>query len=456
MSKFQVINPYDESIYGEFEFHDKKYVDSVMDKLKKGKKIQASLSGYERSLILNKLADLFEKNAEQIGEIITKEMGKTISDSIVEMQRSANTARVSADECRQMVGEVLDADSYPPKRGKIGIVRRKPLGIVLAITPFNFPINLSMHKIGPAFAAGNTIFFKPGPQNYFSAKKLVDLCYEAGMPEEVIQFCCPDIPELTEVIKSDDVQCISFTGGTATADAITRNAGRKKLLFELGGNDPLIVMPDADVDLASSTAVNQRFATAGQRCTASKRLFIHESVYEEFKKQIVAKAEKLVVGDPMDKKTFVGPLVNKQSADNVEKRIKVAIEQEGATCLLGGKREGNIIFPTILENVKKESELICDETFGPVVPLIKFSNLDDIIPIINGTGFGLQSGVFTNDIRVIEKLYDDLEVGALAVNDGPGFRAEHFPFGGVKNSGLGREGVKYAIDEMSFLKTLIL
>lgn len=456
MSKFQVINPYDDSVFGEFEFHDKKYVDNVLVKLKKGKSIQASLSTYERSLILNQLADLFEKHAEEVGGIITQEMGKTISDSIVEMQRSANTARASADECRHATGEVLDADAYPPKRGKIGIVRRKPLGIVMAITPFNFPINLSMHKIGPAFAAGNTIFFKPGPQNYFSAKKLVELCYEAGMPEEVIQFCCPDIPELTEVIKSNDIQCISFTGGARTADTIARNAGWKKLLFELGGNDPLIVMEDADIELASSTAVNQRFVTAGQRCTASKRIFIHESVYENFKNLIVAKGEKLIVGDPMNKDTFVGPLVTKQSADNVEKRIKVAIEQEGATCLLGAKREGNIIYPTILENVKPQSELICDETFGPVIPLIKFSSLDEVIPVINGTGFGLQSGVFTNDIRIIEKLYDELEVGALAVNDGPGFRAEHFPFGGVKNSGLGREGVKYAIDEMSFLKTLII
>lgn len=456
MSKFQVINPYDNSVFGEFDFHTKSQVDEVMNKLIAGKKTQAKISSYERSTILNKLADLFEKHTDEVAKIITQEMGKTINDSRVEMQRSANTARVAADECRKMTGEVLDSDAYPPKRGRIGIVRRKPLGIVLAITPFNFPVNLSMHKIGPAFAAGNTIFFKPGPQNYFSGKRLVELCHEAGMPKDVIQFCCPDIPELTEVIKSDDIQCISFTGGTVTADAICRNAGRKKLLFELGGNDPLIVMPDADIELASQTAINQRFATAGQRCTASKRLFIHSSVYDEFKEQLVSKAKGLTIGNPMDENTFVGPLVNKQSADNVEKRILTAINEEGAKCLLGGKREGNIIHPTILENVKKDSELICDETFGPVIPLIKFDDLDEVIPIINGTGFGLQSGVFTNDIRIIEKLYDELEVGALAVNDGPGFRAEHFPFGGVKNSGLGREGVKYAIDEMSFLKTLIM
>lgn len=456
MSKFQVINPYDSSLFGEFEFHDQKFVNTVLKKLNEGKRIQATLTSHQRGQILNKLADLFEKHAHDVASIITNEMGKTISDSLVEMQRSASTARASADECRRNVGEVLDADAYPPKRSKIGIVRRKPLGTVLAITPFNFPINLSMHKIGPAFAAGNVIFFKPGPQNYFSGKKLIELCYEAGFPEEVIQFCCPDIPELTQVIKSDHIDCISFTGGTATADAIAKNAGRKKLLFELGGNDPLVVMPDANLDLASTTAINQRFATAGQRCTASKRLFIHEDIYNEFKQMLVTKSQKLIIGDPMDKETFVGPLVNKAAADLVERRIKDAIHKDGAICLLGGKREGNIIFPTILENLNESSEIICDETFGPVIPLIKFNQIDEVISKINSTGFGLQSGVFTYDIRTIEKLYDELEVGALAVNDGPGFRAEHFPFGGIKNSGLGREGIKYAIEEMSYLKTLVM
>lgn len=455
MSSFQVINPFDNSIYNEFSFHNQLEVDEVMRKLEKGKAIQKEMTGYERSIILNKLADLFEENALEVGKVITSEMGKTITDSVVEMQRSANTARVSADECKRNIGEVLDSDGYLPKRGKIGIVRKKPLGIVMAITPFNFPINLSMHKIGPAFAAGNAIFFKPGPQNYFSAKKLVELCYKAGMPEETIQLCCPDIPILSEIIKSDSIQCISFTGGTATADAITRNAGRKKLIFELGGNDPMIVMPDGDVELAATTAVNQRFATAGQRCTASKRVFLHSDIYEEFKRIVVEKTKLLIIGDPMNQDTFVGPLVSKVAADNVEKRIKDTIKN-GAICLLGDKREGNIIHPTILENVDPKSELICDETFGPVLPLIKFNTLDEVIPVINGTPFGLQSGVFTHDIRVIERLYDDLDVGALAVNDGPGFRAEHFPFGGVKDSGLGREGVKYAIDEMSFLKTLIM
>lgn len=456
MAKFKVLNPFDNSVFGEFDFCTKDKVNKTLDLLDQGKVIQKSIAPFERQRILNKLADLFEENKDELATIITKEMGKTYSDSIVEIERSANTARCSAVESINIHGEVLDSDNYPPKRSRIGIVRRKPIGTVLAITPFNFPINLSMHKIGPAFAAGNTIFFKPGPQNYFSGKKLIELCHQAGMPKEVIQFCCPDIPELTEVISSDRIQCISFTGGTQTAKAISKNAGFKKLLFELGGNDPLIVMPDADLDLASDIAINQRFATAGQRCTACKRLFIHADIYERFKTLLIAKTEKLVIGDPMSKDTFVGPVVSKVAADTVERRIKEAIENDGATCLIGNKREGNIIHPTILENLSETSEVIADETFGPVLPLIKFSDLDEAIRIINSTEFGLQSGVFTNNIKTIEKLYDELEVGALAVNDGPGFRAEHFPFGGVKNSGLGREGVRYAMEEMSVLKTLIM
>lgn len=455
MSKFVVLNPFDNSIYGEFEYSTQVEVDISFSLLKKGKEIQKNLSAFERSDILNKLGHLFLKHEMSLAEMITNEMGKTINDSLVEIQRSANTAFCAANECQNSHGEVLDSDSYGPKRGKIGIVRKKPIGTVLAITPFNFPINLSMHKIGPAFAAGNVIFFKPGPQNYFSGKRLVELCYEAGIPKEVIQFSCPDIPVLSNIIKSDLVNCISFTGGTKTAKIIAQNAGLKKLLFELGGNDPLIVMPDADLDLATTTAINQRFATAGQRCTASKRLFIHADIYERFKTLLVAKSEKLIIGNPLSKDTFVGPVVNSAAADLVENRINSAIK-EGAKLLLGGKRVGNIIYPTILENINLNSELISDETFGPVIPLIKFSDLDEAIKIINSTEFGLQSGVFTNDIRLIEKLYEELEVGALAVNDGPGFRAEHFPFGGVKNSGQGREGVRFAMEEMSILKTLIM
>lgn len=455
MSTFKAYNPYDGSLLGEFKYHSQPEVDDRLDKLEDGLRIQKSLTGHERSEILRRLGELLLSNKNELAQLITKEVGKTISESTVEIERAANTAFCSADEARQIKGEVLDSDNYLPKKSRIGIVRKKPIGVVLAITPFNFPINLAMHKIGPAFAAGNSIMLKPGPQNYASGEYLIKLCHQAGMPENTIQFCFPDIPVLTEVIKGKRIQCISFTGGTKTADSIAANAGRKKLLLELGGNDPMVLMPDGDISMAVETAINQRFGTAGQKCTASKRIFIHADVYDQFKEQLLAKTKELVVGDPSKTETFIGPVVSECAANLIESRINAAIT-DGATCLIGGKRVGNLIYPTILENVNLNSDLVTNETFGPVIPLIKFEDLDDAIEIINSTPFGLHAGVFTNDIRIIEKLYDELDVGCLAVNDGPGFRAEHFPFGGVKDSGLGREGVRYTIDEMSVLKTLVL
>lgn len=455
MDKFKSINPFDNSLIGEFEFDDKKKVDEILNLLTVGQNIQKKISAHERSEILFKLSKLLETYSEELSHLITIETGKTISDSRVELSRAQNTAFCASVEARKISGEVLDSDAYLPKKGRMGIVTRRPIGTVLCITPFNFPINLALHKIAPAFAAGNTIFFKPSPFNYQSGKRLIEICYEAGMPREVIQFCYPNIEELSRVIKGDKIQCISFTGGTKTADAIAKNAGRKKLLFELGGNDPMIVMPDADIESAVINAINNRFGTAGQKCTASKKVFIHNDVYEKFKEILLEKSKSINVGNPLDEKTFCGPLVSKEAADQVQKRVNDAISL-GAQVLLGSHRIGNIIYPTVLENVSLNSELIIEETFGPVIPLLKFNDLDELIKLINSSEFGLQAGVFTNDIRIIQKLFDELEVGALAVNDGPGFRSEHFPFGGVKNSGMGREGIKYAMEEMSVLKTLIL
>lgn len=453
--EYNVINPYDNSLVGSFIYASREETQAALDTLRKGKAVLAGITAHERSLILHRLGDLLEEAGEEIATLITQETGKTWKDSRIELQRSANTTRCSGDEARQIHGEVLDSDAYPPARGKWGIVQRRPLGIVLAITPFNFPINIAMHKIGPAFAAGCPVFFKPSPINYFSSKRLAELCHEAGIPEEALQFCVPDIPELSEVIRDPDVQAISFTGGNVAAEAIARNAGGKKLLFELGGNDPLIVMPDGDVDAASTTAIQQRFGTAGQRCTAAKRIFVHAEVYDNFKALLLEKTAALVVGDPMNPDTFVGPVIHAGAAAEIEERIQGAIA-EGATLLAGGQREGNIVHPTVMENVPPTCELCFHETFGPVMPLFQFTDVEEVVTLVNATGFGLQAGVYTQNLATIKHLYNSLEVGALAVNDGPGFRAEHFPFGGIKKSGLGREGIRYAIEEFSYMKTLIL
>ena len=454
MSTYEIINPFTMSPIAEVTYTTRDEAFKALALLEKGRDIQKKMAPFQRAEILAKLAELMKRDKEKIATQITQEMGKTISDSMVEMDRAITTITLSSQEAIRINGEVLNSDAFAPRRDKRGMVEHFPLGIVFAITPFNFPINLSVHKIGPAFAAGNCILFKPGPQNYLSGKMLTALCHEAGMPRETFQMVNPDIPVMSELTAHSSINCISFTGGVVAAKAIAKNAGLKKLLFELGGNDPLIVMPDGDVAAAVKTAINQRFGTAGQRCTASKKLFIHESLYEPFKTLLLEETKKLVVGDPMKKETFVGPVVNSKAADEIMRRLDQAV-QMGAKILHGHKREGNIIHPTVVENLETQCDLVREETFGPVIPLMKFKNLEEVIEQLKTSAFGLQAGVFTNDLRTIKRLYEELEVGALAVNDGPGFRAEHFPFGGMKESGMGREGVVYAIREMSAVKTLI-
>lgn len=454
MSTYKIINPYSMETVAEVTYTPKEEAFKSLELLEQGRKLQKQMAPFQRADILANLANLMKRDKNKIAAQITQEMGKTLADSLVEMDRAITTITLSSQEAIRINGEVLNSDAFAPRRDKRGMVEHFPLGIVFAITPFNFPINLSVHKIGPAFAAGNCILFKPGPQNYLSGKMLTELCHEAGMPKETFQMVNPDIPVMSELTSHPLVNCISFTGGVVAAKAIAQNAGLKKLLFELGGNDPLIVMPDGDVNLAVKTAINQRFGTAGQRCTASKKLFIHESLYDGFRDRLLEETSKLVIGDPMKPDTFVGPVVNTKAADEIMRRLDQAVKM-GAKVLTGHKREGNIIHPTVIENVANECDLIKEETFGPVIPLLRFSSVDEVINQLKTSAFGLQAGVFTHDLRVIKRLYEELEVGALAVNDGPGFRAEHFPFGGMKESGMGREGVAYAIREMSAVKTLI-
>lgn len=454
-NSFEVTNPFNNEVIGSYEYSSVEELKQSLDKLQEGRKTQSKLTAFERANILRKLAELLEENKDTIASLITREMGKTISDSHVEVTRAINTAIASSEEARQITGECIDSDAYPPARGRYGIVRWHPLGTILCITPFNFPINIAMHKIGPAFAAGNTIAFKPSPQNIASSEFLYKLCLEAGIPEDVIQLVMPDVPDMEYLITHPSISAINFTGGNFAADAIAKISGYKKLLLEIGGNDPLIIMDDADLDGAVNAVINQRFATAGQRCTAVKRVFVHSSVYADFIPRLQAKTESLVCGDPEKTESFIGPLVNARAADEVKAMIDKTIA-EGGKLLSGGERIGNIIKPTIITDVPDTAEIMREEVFGPVVPIQQFEDVTTIIPTINNSVYGLQAGVFTNNLETIHYLYDELEVGALAVNDGPGFRAEHFPFGGVKESGVGREGVKYAIREMSYQKTLVI
>jgi acyl-CoA reductase-like NAD-dependent aldehyde dehydrogenase len=452
---YSLRNPYDNSPIGDYTYTSWTDLEHSLALLQRGQRAQRQTPACERARVLGRLAELLRENAETLAALITRETGKTISDARVELSRAVNAAVASSEEARQISGEALDSDAYAPMGGRIGIVCWRPLGTILCITPFNFPVNIAVHKIGPAYAAGNAILFKPGPQNTASAQFLTQLCYQAGMPENVLQLCVPALSDLDRLNAHPAVDAINFTGGTAAAEAIAAAAGYKKLLLELGGNDPLIVMDDADLEAAVKAAINHRFATAGQRCTAAKRLFVHSAVYDQFRDLLVARSCELRVGDPMREDTFVGPVIHQQAADAIRDRVQAAIDG-GATVALGHRYEGAFVWPTILENVHPDSEIMREETFGPVLPLYRFTEVDEIIPIINNTAYGLQGGVFSNNLAVIRRLFEELELGTLAANDGPGFRTEHFPFGGVKASGVGREGIKYAIREMSYTKTLVL
>ncbi len=455
MNAFVLKNPFDGSVLREIPFTSEADTFAALEAVKAGRRTQAALAAFERAEILTKLAKLLDANREEIVKLIVAEVGKTARDSRTEVLRAIQTVTASAEEARRIEGEVMDTDAYPPKRRKRAIVEWRPLGVVLAITPFNFPVNISAHKLAPAFAAGDTILFKPAPHGHAAAARFVELAYEAGVPRDVLRLVMPDVPTIQKLVAHPDVACVNFTGSVPVGLELAKIAGMKRTLMELGGNDPLIVMADADLDAAVEVAVEQRFGTAGQRCTAVKRVYVHPSVKDAFLSKLVLRTKKLVVGDPALEATDVGPVVDARSADRVMEAIAAAVSA-GAKVLAGNERAGNVIHPTILADVPPDAPMAKIEVFGPVIPVWTFDSVDRLVEMVNAQPFGLQAGLFTNDLALAQRLFEALDVGALAVNGGPGFRAEHIPFGGVKESGLGREGVKYAIREMSYRKTFIL
>ena len=415
----------------------------------------ATLPVAVRAEVLQTAATLLQQRAEPFADEIVATVGKTIRDARVEVKRAVVTLQATADALRNIRGDVLDASCYDDREGKMAVVKPFPIGMVAALTPFNFPINIAAHKLGPAFAAGNAVLFKPAPQTYTCGKMFVQLMHEAGVPTGALQLVLPDIPGTQMLVADERIGFVNFTGGTAGGRALAAAAALKPMIMELGGNDPLIVMHDADVDLAVEVTVAQRFGTAGQRCTAAKRVFVHKDVHDTFVEQLLQRTSNLVVGDPASEATDVGPLISQAAAIEVMEAIE-ALKAEGATVHCGYQRDGAVVWPTVLTGIAFDSLLHKTEIFGPVASVVRFEHLADAISAINASPYGLQAGVMTNDLSVARSLYEQLGVGALAVNDGPGFRAEHLPFGGVKQSGVGREGVRYAIEAMSTYKTWIV
>jgi putative phosphonoacetaldehyde dehydrogenase len=416
------------------------------------------LTRYERAAILNRAATLLRERAEQASDLITAESGLSKKDSLYEIGRVADVLGFGASEALRDDGQVFSCDLTPHgKRRKVITMREPLIGVITAITPFNHPMNQVAHKVVPSIASNNRMVLKPSEKVPLSAIYLADLLYEAGLPPPMLQVLTGDPREIAdELLTNPHVDLITFTGGVSIGKYIAHKAGYRRIVLELGGNDPLIVMDDADLDKASDLAVQGSYKNSGQRCTAVKRMLVHEKVAHEFTERVVAKTCAWRYGDPMDKDNEMGTVIDAAAAQLFEARVEEAVAQ-GARLLVGNHRDGALYAPTVLDRVRPEMTLVREETFGPVSPIITFENIDEAIAISNGTAFGLSSGICTNRMDDATRFAKELKVGTVNLWEVPGYRIELTPFGGIKDSGLGyKEGVQEAIKSFCNGKTFTL
>ena len=420
--------------------------------------LRPQLTRYERAAILNRAAVLVRERAADISRLITAESGLCVKDSLYEAGRVADVLVFGANEVLKDDGQVFSCDLTPHGKKRRVYTQRSPLlGFISAITPFNHPMNQVAHKVVPSIATNNRMVLKPSEKVPFSAIYLADLLYEAGLPPGMLSIVTGDPREIAdELITNEHVDLVTFTGGVAIGKYIASKAGYRRIVLELGGNDPIIVMDDADIDEASTLAVQGSYKNSGQRCTAVKRMLVHEAVAAQFTQQVVEKTRAWKFGDPADPGNDMGTVIDEAAAQLFESRVNEAVAQ-GAKLLAGNQRQGALFSPTVLANVNPSMTVVREETFGPVSPIITFRTIDEAIAISNGTAYGLSSAVCTNRLDHITRFVNELQVGSVNVREVPGYRLELTPFGGIKDSGLGyKEGVQEAMKSFTNLKTYSL
>jgi glyceraldehyde-3-phosphate dehydrogenase (NADP+) len=413
------------------------------------------MPSYGRAAALRKVADGLESARADIARTLALEAGKPITQAKLELDRAIFVFRDAAEEATRIGGEVLPADVAPAGTGRIAITRRFPLAPVVGITPFNFPVLLAAHKIAPAMACGATITLKPPPQDPLTTLRLGELVNASGYPEGAVNITPCHVEVAQILIEDPRVRVITFTGSAKAGWAIRAKAGSKRVLLELGGNAAVIVEPDADLAWAATRCAVGGFTYAGQSCISTQRIYVHESVYTKFLDEFFGRVQQLKVGDVLDDKTDVGPMIAPDAASRVERWIAEAVSG-GATVALGGKRNGVFLEPTVLLHTTAEMKVNCEEVFAPLVTVTPYRSLTDAIEWANASPYGLQAGVFTTNLQTMFRLHAELDVGAVNGNDIPGFRVDRLPYGGAKASGLGREGVRYAIEGMTERRVLTL
>jgi len=417
--------------------------------------VTRKLAAYERQSALAKIANELSVRAEEFAQCISAEAGKPIRTACGEVERAAFCFQYAAEETTRLNGELLPLDAQAASANRLGLLRRMPLGAVSGITPFNFPLNLVAHKIAPALAAGCSIVLKPATKTPMVALMLADVVARSGYPKEAVSILPMSAETAAPLVEDERIKLVTFTGSAPVGWALKARAGKKKVALELGGNAGCIVHGDADVDHAVARCVVGGFAFAGQSCISVQRIFVERRILEEFLGKLSAAVQKLRVGDPAEESTDVGPMIRLADAERADTWIAEAVAQ-GAKVVCGGNRSGTLMTPTVLTGTGEAQRVNCQEVFAPVVTVESYDDFGEAVARVNRSPFGLQAGVFTSDIKRLMYAYDELEVGGVIAGDVPTFRIDHMPYGGVKDSGMGREGIRYAIEEMTEPKLLVL
>jgi len=451
----EVLSPYNSNKVGITYKAQQEEIRLALESAQSAFEINKNMPVYERSEKILTVANAINANKEEFAQILSAEAGKPIQQARAEVERAIFTFNDAAEESKRIRGERMPLDLDAGSKGRWAIVNRFPIGVILGITPFNFPLNLVCHKVAPAMASGNTIILKPASQTPFSTLRLAQEIEKAGWPAGAVNVLPMDSKNAISMIQDDRIKMVTFTGSPGVGKAIKSQAGYKRVTLELGGNAGVIIHKDADLDFATSRCVIGGFSYAGQSCISVQRILVHENIYDRFMALFLGKVQALKYGNPADENIDIGPMIHPDENERVASWIKEAVKN-GAKILCGGKKDGTVFQPTVITDVKSDLQISCQEVFAPVVVVSKYNDINKAYDEINDSEFGLQAGLFTNDAKAIFKAYDNLEVGGVVVGDVPTYRIDHMPYGGVKSSGMGREGTRYAIEEMTEPKLLVM
>jgi glyceraldehyde-3-phosphate dehydrogenase (NADP+) len=454
--KAEVRHPFDGRVIDVVPQANATDVDVALTGLRHGAEVMRRMPALERFRILRRAADAVAVQQEELGRLISLEEGKTLAEGIGEAKRATDTLELSAEEARRLTGEMIPLDAAPGGAGQFGFTLRVPCGIVAAITPFNFPLNLVCHKVGPAIAGGNAVLVKPASDTPLSALRLVEILLASGLPAEAIACLTGPGGELGDAICKDSrVRKISFTGSVEVGEKICHVAGLKRVTMELGSNSPIIVLPDADLAKVAETVALTGYSNAGQTCISTQRVIAFDPNYGDLVEAVRARVEQIHYGDPLQPGIQMGPMIRERDAQRVSKWIEEA-KGQGARVISGGTSAGTLMAPTLIADVKPEMRISCDELFGPAVGVTRAGSAEEALALANDSRYGLSAGVFTQDIDAALRMARNLESGNIHINWGPSWRADLMPYGGLKMSGLGKEGPKYAIREMTEEKMVVI